>query len=102
MIRNEAEVKTGGGNALREVQKRYASLLDACEFGSESGAVEVMKIIAERDALRSASGLELVARLEKIEKYLTAVCADDDLELDPAFVRDDIRELLRDLKGGSR
>jgi hypothetical protein len=103
MTRTESKTKTGGGNALREVEERYASLIEACEFGSESGAEEVLKIAAERDALL-AEKRSTIEKLQSVEKYLAAVVADDDLELDPVFALDNLRELLRDIqpKGGAR
>lgn len=48
---------------------RYASLLHACEVGSESAAREVEKLILERDALQAQRD-ELVAALKSA--YLVA------------------------------
>jgi hypothetical protein len=36
-------------------RKKYASLLEACELGSENGADQIIDILQERDELRSAA-----------------------------------------------
>jgi hypothetical protein len=42
-------------------RKKYASLLEACELGSENGADQIIDILQERDELRLQSATQTAA-----------------------------------------